>query len=454
MDSNAYVKSFSCRKHVGNDIQRVCLEDDCEENLCCIDCALDSHNSEHKKHLVKVKEFLDDAALMYQRMAKITIDSQVTEQYAQFLLKEDEYLAKLSNHNEQTKSSIQTFYDNLIESFIKLCNNSKQKLMKKVDEELITLKANFKSSNTKINKAYGHSENQSYITSEALISRVNRLNGTDEFDAFVKEIKGDILQNKAFAGNMNDEGKWKERLSKQVETMMKYMNYAVTLFPTLENFSDTYTLKKTICSADKEFADGIVLQSSILPLSVNGWYGEMDSKIITKDSDICMIQKWLNITAPHTISFKLIYCGSRDGFTATAFHEKCDKTAGTITIIKAPQQNIFGGYISGTWGQDADVAHNKQGPCFIFSVNHKEKYVKKSNVADSWCCSAQHLCAFGSGGSDIVIMDACKSAVNYGTQDSSSFEMKGRKLTEIFGRHKFKVEEIEVFQVTGGEVIV
>jgi hypothetical protein len=237
------VKSFNCRRHPSSDIQRVCLEDDCDDSLCCIDCVLDSHNSEHKKQLVKVKEFLDDAALMYQRMAKITVGTRVPEQYTQFLMKEDEYLAKLSNHNEQTKSSIQTFYDTLIESFINLCNSSREKLMKKVDDQLITLKANFKIFNTKINKAYGQGEDQSYLTSEALISRVNRLNGTEEFDIFVKEIKSDISQNKAFAEYKNDDEKLKEKLSNQIEGMMKYMNHSITLFPTFENLSES-TIKK------------------------------------------------------------------------------------------------------------------------------------------------------------------------------------------------------------------
>jgi hypothetical protein len=95
-------------------------------------------------------------------------------------------------------------------------------------------------------------------------------------------------------------------------------------------------------------------------LSVNGGYGEIESKIITKESDITLIQKWLNRDAPNTISFKLIYRGSRDGFTAKAFHDKCDKTAGTITIIKAPNQHIFGGYIDGTWKTDTGSTQYKQ----------------------------------------------------------------------------------------------
>ena len=44
-----------------------------------------------------------------------------------------------------------------------------------------------------------------------------------------------------------------------------------------------------------------------------------------------------------------LFRGSRDGFTAGAFHEKCDKKGETITIIRNEdngQKNIFGGYSS------------------------------------------------------------------------------------------------------------
>ena len=47
-----------------------------------------------------------------------------------------------------------------------------------------------------------------------------------------------------------------------------------------------------------------------------------------------------------------LYRGSRDGFTAGAFHEKCDKKGETITIIRNEdngQKNIFGGYSSKSW---------------------------------------------------------------------------------------------------------
>ena len=47
--------------------------------------------------------------------------------------------------------------------------------------------------------------------------------------------------------------------------------------------------------------------------------------------------------------FKLIYRGSKDGFTAVVFHSKCDKMGPTLIIIKSEFELIFGGYTDIDW---------------------------------------------------------------------------------------------------------
>ena len=43
---------------------------------------------------------------------------------------------------------------------------------------------------------------------------------------------------------------------------------------------------------------------------------------------------------PNCPKFKLLYQASRDGFSTTDFHEKCDKIPNTLTIIKHTQHVI------------------------------------------------------------------------------------------------------------------
>ena len=46
---------------------------------------------------------------------------------------------------------------------------------------------------------------------------------------------------------------------------------------------------------------------------------------------------------------ELIFRGTRDGMTNTAFHNKCDNKGETITLIKNEKGNLFGGYASISW---------------------------------------------------------------------------------------------------------
>ena len=46
---------------------------------------------------------------------------------------------------------------------------------------------------------------------------------------------------------------------------------------------------------------------------------------------------------------KLIYRGSKDGFNADIFHQKCDDKGETLTIAKSSYNKIFGGYTDIPW---------------------------------------------------------------------------------------------------------
>lgn len=48
--------------------------------------------------------------------------------------------------------------------------------------------------------------------------------------------------------------------------------------------------------------------------------------------------------------FSVLYQGSRDGFTAEAFHSKCNRKGPTLTLVKSTNGNVFGGYSTVSWG--------------------------------------------------------------------------------------------------------
>jgi hypothetical protein len=47
--------------------------------------------------------------------------------------------------------------------------------------------------------------------------------------------------------------------------------------------------------------------------------------------------------------FSLLWRGSRDGFTASEFHRRCDGHANTLIVILDTDGNIFGGFTPAEW---------------------------------------------------------------------------------------------------------
>ena len=81
----------------------------------------------------------------------------------------------------------------------------------------------------------------------------------------------------------------------------------------------------------------------------------IDSKILEFDNKykkhlIRLLEKPNNdIESENVKDIELLYRGSRDGFEARNFHDKCDNQGPTLTIIKSSDDFIFGGYTEINW---------------------------------------------------------------------------------------------------------
>ena len=77
-------------------------------------------------------------------------------------------------------------------------------------------------------------------------------------------------------------------------------------------------------------------------------------------------------------NWSCIYRASRDGFKASAFHDKCDYKPHTLILIRTEYDRIFGCFTEQSWDSD----ENNNGEClfvkkedpnaFIFSLLNDE----------------------------------------------------------------------------------
>eukprot|EP01083_Nonionella_stella_P306890 1076576_1 len=142
------------------------------------------------------------------------------------------------------------------------------------------------------------------------------------------------------------------------------------------------------------------------------------SSILT-ETEICTLGSLLQQSGKGLSDkrWSLLYRGSRDGFTANVFHNKCDGKAKTLSIIRTDSNNVFGGYASVPWTSNGGYAADNDA--FILLIRSSKNYPpqvftqKEENKQYAVFQYSSYMCIFG-GGHDIHVTDNCNT-------NSSSF---------------------------------
>ena len=183
-------------------------------------------------------------------------------------------------------------------------------------------------------------------------------------------------------------------------------------------------------------------------------YEKLNSRTIENKEEFSLLYKRLKKNFKEITDFKLLYRGSADGKSSTAFHEKCDGIGNTISIIRSNAGYKFGGYAVNKWTKNAFTWVYDDLESFVFSLNlmtiydststHNEKYHLGTysgpqfwafTVADDTGYSLADLKPFG---------DCLQSIYHDGNGHFSGFPAK----YEINGgKSYYYVDEIEVFQI-------
>jgi hypothetical protein len=176
--------------------------------------------------------------------------------------------------------------------------------------------------------------------------------------------------------------------------------------------------------------------------------GGIDSNIITsKHAEF--ITKWidnLEITDELTSSyeFKLLICGSRDGFSPQKFHKICDNKSRTLTIVKVKGSNeILGGYNPVIWKSKS--SYGTANNSFIFSFKNDDCILSRvMNERSAILNNSSYGPSFGNG--DLTLFGNNSYDGGYyrsGYCRRGSYEKSIRKTGDTFS-----VEDYEVFQIS------
>ena len=147
----------------------------------------------------------------------------------------------------------------------------------------------------------------------------------------------------------------------------------------------------------------------------------------------------------------LLWCGARDGFTADAFHSRCDNKGATLTVVRSGEY-IFGGFNPSSWHSSG--GYSTHSGCWLFSLSSPTGLLTKlhhRSGAIATLNSSYDGPTFGQERDLHISGDDMQSACNSHSRPSS-YEVapgfSGTTFTKetLAGKEYFAVDAIEVFR--------
>ena len=159
-------------------------------------------------------------------------------------------------------------------------------------------------------------------------------------------------------------------------------------------------------------------------------------------------------------SLQLLFRGSKDGFKAKTFHEKCDDIHDTVVIVRTDGEtnNTVAGYSHYRWNKpnNRNWVNDAGKKAFLLQLNRREKYVPQNENCLIYCYDGYGP-TFG-GGNDLCISDDCNSNNKSYSNFPSTYNFEGsnkivnnqQSYTNFSGAtngYNFSVVDYEVFRV-------
>jgi len=167
------------------------------------------------------------------------------------------------------------------------------------------------------------------------------------------------------------------------------------------------------------------------------------SSILQKEDELKLIEQRLKsgVFSDKKISFKLLYCGTKDGDKALTFHQKCDNVPNQLVLVKTTEGLKFGGYTRLGFNSNNTGVVDKDA--FLFSFDTKKIY-NAIEGKETIYCSSSHGPTFGCY-DEIEIPNNFLSSK--GVVEVKMNRFKTSQDYEINGGNQyFKFKEVEVFQ--------
>ena len=178
----------------------------------------------------------------------------------------------------------------------------------------------------------------------------------------------------------------------------------------------------------------------------------IDSTILTDEEKTKLLEMIENHRNMFQYDWKLLFRGSRDGFTIENFYNKCDLKTNTLRIIHAPQNHVFGGFTEKEWNKSIrqNAHHNDK------AASNQRNVAEIFPVQNDGLNSIQHYhwgyLSFGKCGSAFFCSDRFDKVAIFTTctfgyvSDSKEYKLEAKRFNGERTRNVIATD-IEVFQI-------
>ncbi len=163
---------------------------------------------------------------------------------------------------------------------------------------------------------------------------------------------------------------------------------------------------------------------------------------------LSIVESLLGLNSVPNKTLTLLYRASRDGFTAAAFHSRCDSFADVFFAMKAPSGHIATGFSSAKWTSSGSFVAASLNSCWLNPLENaaglpsSTRFFNSADAAESICDLGTYGPIFG-GGFDLMVPN--RFDVNLCNCASVPTTYKGLTGTTLFGAADFFLNELEVF---------
>ncbi|KAF9934648.1 hypothetical protein FBU30_000972 [Linnemannia zychae] len=149
----------------------------------------------------------------------------------------------------------------------------------------------------------------------------------------------------------------------------------------------------------------------------------------------------------------LQYRASRDGFDACNFHMACDQRGPTLTVVRADNGLIFGGYNSSSWSSHPSGVYSTSRVNFLFTLKGPGQMLRENmvfGIKGDGNAAAYNKADCGPTfgvGHDLYLASNCDITCQSSSTMPSSYNGPGASTAALAGSLYFRVQEYEVFLV-------